>query len=83
MGGGGIYGVVFCFFRQGGEYFAVYARLTAAPVWFMVVAGGELGGDAIVDVLFGSHNPDGKLPTTIYPKGKPSGNTYTIQHALA
>lgn len=28
---------------------------------------GELGGDAINDVLFGNYNPGGKLPYTFYP----------------
>ena len=28
---------------------------------------GEMGGDAIVDVLSGDYNPTGKLPVTVYP----------------
>jgi hypothetical protein len=29
---------------------------------------GELGGDAIVDVLVGDYNPGGKMPYTVYPE---------------
>jgi len=54
--------------------------------------GGELGGDAIVDVLFGDYSPAGRMPSTTYFEEfagqrdfrdlslKPSGNNPGITH---
>jgi len=54
--------------------------------------GGELGGDAIIDVLFGDYSPSGRMPSTTYFEEfatqrdfrdlslKPSGNNPGITH---
>jgi len=54
--------------------------------------GGELGGDAIIDVLFGDYSPSGRMPSTTYLEEfaiqrdfrdlslKPSGNNPGITH---
>lgn len=43
--------------------------------------GGEMGGQAVADVLFGDYNPNGKLPVTFYKNDSqlPDYNDYTMK----
>ena len=43
------------------------AAKQAAPAIVEAFYGGEAGAQAIADVLFGEHNPSGKLAATMYP----------------
>ena len=39
---------------------------------------GEMGGDAIIDVLSGDYNPTGKLPVTVYPAAFAATRTLSL-----
>nr|BAJ90315.1 predicted protein [Hordeum vulgare subsp. vulgare] len=61
-------GPVILVVMSGGPFDISFAKASdkiAAILW--VGYPGEAGGAALADILFGSHNPSGKLPVTWYP----------------